>query len=118
MGFVYLLQRQENRGSDLFKIGCSTLANNSRMFHYGRDAEVFAQHMVRDARWVEQKLIRAFRSRFDRLYGTRECFHGDIKAMCETFDQLVAQHGEERSQANPEAKPTLRHPYFTRSSQK
>lgn len=73
MGFVYLIQPCELKGTNRFKVGASSLSNLSRLKSYKSGTRYICFFECKDAFDTEKTLIKEFNARYKLIAG-REYF--------------------------------------------
>jgi hypothetical protein len=103
-GYVYLIQPAQFLGTNIFKVGCSTLQNMSRVNNgYKRGSHIMACLTCKDPKFTESFILKIFRQKFT-LFTGNEYFMGDFDDIfiCfrDTFDSCVRTHEKSASKDN------------------
>lgn len=93
-GYVYLVQKKEDLGTDVYKIGLSNQADISRVKSYGSKTIVFRVYACPiTPREIEKDLLKEFNKKFERIGGPLcESFQGDVKEMMKLFDSITQKY--------------------------
>lgn len=83
-GYVYFVIPPELKDTNRVKIGMSNLDNDNRLKSYGKNANIVIKYNCCNAKWIENKIIKAFKDNFKLIKGN-EYFEGDIEEMKKIF---------------------------------
>lgn len=94
MGIVYLIQPEEFKDLNIFKLGISKKDNCQRLYQYGSGVKIISVKQVSNPLLIEKELKKNFRDKFT-IYQGYEYFEGDQKEMEELFDKIVFELKDE-----------------------
>ena len=84
MGYVYLIQPAEFRGTNVFKVGASDNDSLHRVKNYRRGTRVISIEHAENPFEIEKKIITNFRCEFN-LHSGREYFEGNEQEIHNLF---------------------------------
>lgn len=94
MGIVYLIQPAQNKGTQTYKIGCSSKSDESRIRSgYHKDTRRIYVYYTEHYREMELDVKLVFNDKFKLICGS-EYFEGDEKDMRKAFMEIMMKYDD------------------------